>query len=152
MAPLHVTILIHESWNCRVEAMFITGYMTTCPPLKAVLGRRALSAWGLFKWQDLFSLHRLFPDIMSILVGFGILAMVLAVTPFLASRAAPTVRFGLKPAILEVKTRKDGDKRTERLSLQELLETRCQSLFSVFKPVWWLFKLVHSARGNFEHY
>jgi hypothetical protein len=83
---------------------------------------------------------------MAILVGSGILAMLLAVATFFASRTAPTVRFGLKPAILEVKTRNDGDKRTERHSLQELLKTRCQSLFSVFKPVWWLFKLVHSAR------
>ena len=88
---------------------------------------------------------------MSILVGLGILAMLLAMATFLGSKTAPTVRFGLKPAILEVKTRKDGE-RTEWLSLQELLETRCQSLFSVFKPVWWLFKLVHSARGSFDHY
>ena len=89
---------------------------------------------------------------MSILVGLGILVMLLSAATFLAPRTAPTVRFGLKPAILEVKTRRDGDKWTERRSLQELLETRCQSLFSVFKPVWWLFKLVHSARGNFDHY
>jgi hypothetical protein len=101
---------------------------------------------GLFKWLGLFSLRRLFPDVMSFIVGLGILAVLLAMVTFHASRTAPTVRFGLKPAILEVKTRKDGDKRTERLSLQELLETRCQSLFSVFKPVWWLFKLVHSPR------
>ncbi len=106
-----------------------------------------------FKWLGLFLLRRLFPDIMSILVGLGILAVLLAsVATFLASMTAPTVRFGLKPAMLEVKTRKDGDKRTECLSLQELLETRCQSLFTVFKPVWWLFKLVHSARGNFGRY
>ena len=143
--------------------MLITGYdHTPCAhcslPPKAVLGSRALSACGRglnlrYKWLGLFSLRPLFPDVMSVLVGLGILSMLFAVATFLlASRTAPTVRFGLKPAILEVKTRKDGEKRTERLSLQDLLETRCQSLFSVFKPVWWLFKLVHSAWGDFDRY
>ena len=142
--------------------MFITGYDHTAGVrhMPTVLCRPRL-CWEvaryprvevLFKWLGLFSLRRLFPDIMSILVGLGILPILLVMATFLASRTAPTVRFGLKPAILEVKTRKDGDKRTERLSLQELLKTRCQSLFSVFKPVWWLFKWVHSTRGNFDHY
>jgi len=51
----------------------------------------------------------------------------------------PIVHFADKPATLPVKKR-DGSDAIEHLSIKELLETRCASLFTGFRPLWWLFK------------
>jgi hypothetical protein len=53
----------------------------------------------------------------------------------------PTVHFAEKPALLSVQknTETDGAE-AELLSLRVLLETRCPSIFTEFKPLWWLFK------------
>jgi hypothetical protein len=56
-----------------------------------------------------------------------------------SSGGKPIVHFAPKPALLQAKKRKDSDE-VEELSLQILLETRCPSLFSEFRPVWWLAK------------
>jgi len=66
---------------------------------------------------------------------------------FLSTRPASddsnhtTVHFASKPAILTVKKTENPDQ-VEHLSLRELLETRCTSLFTAFSPLWWLPKCV----------
>jgi len=50
----------------------------------------------------------------------------------------PDVHFDAKnPAQLDVLKSDDTDT-LERVSLKTLLETRCKSLFTPFRPVWWL--------------
>ncbi|KAF5315695.1 hypothetical protein D9611_004676 [Ephemerocybe angulata] len=55
----------------------------------------------------------------------------------------PTIQFSSKPAILAVKRAsgdsEDDDKKADRLSYRALLQARCPSLFTEFKPLWWLF-------------
>ncbi|KAJ3517143.1 hypothetical protein NLJ89_g687 [Agrocybe chaxingu] len=49
----------------------------------------------------------------------------------------PEVHFPEKPALIAVK---NGDKsdEVEHISLRTLLETRCKTLFTPFRPLWWL--------------
>ncbi|KAF8968131.1 AB-hydrolase YheT [Flammula alnicola] len=47
----------------------------------------------------------------------------------------PIVHFASNPALLQVNSRNDVD----HVSLKALVETRCKSLFSEFRPLWWLF-------------
>jgi hypothetical protein len=50
----------------------------------------------------------------------------------------PDVHFNAKTsAQLDVLKRDDTDT-LERVSFRTLLETRCKSLFTPFRPVWWL--------------
>jgi hypothetical protein len=62
---------------------------------------------------------------------------------FLSTRPASptTVHFASKPAVLTVKKTENPDQ-VEQLSLRELLESRCTSLFTGFSPLWWLPKCV----------
>ncbi|KAF9564656.1 AB-hydrolase YheT [Agrocybe pediades] len=65
----------------------------------------------------------------------------------------PIVHFADKPALLPVKKR-DGSGEIEHLSIKELLETRCGTLFTGFKPLWWLFnghlQTIYCVMGNFS--
>lgn len=54
------------------------------------------------------------------------------------------VHFASKPAMITVKKASDTDE-TEELSLRDLVETRCKSLFTDFRPLWWLFKCVYAT-------
>jgi hypothetical protein len=51
----------------------------------------------------------------------------------------PIVHFDSNPALLLVK-KAEADDEVERVCIKTLLETRCPSLFTPFKPLWWLFK------------
>ncbi|KAG6835448.1 hypothetical protein H0H93_001370 [Arthromyces matolae] len=53
----------------------------------------------------------------------------------------PIIHFAAKPAILTVKKGGEGDD-LENLSFQTLVQTRCPSLYTKFRPLWWLFKFV----------
>ncbi|PPQ79112.1 hypothetical protein CVT24_012787 [Panaeolus cyanescens] len=63
----------------------------------------------------------------------GALYSVLA-APSDPPKSYPIIHFAEEPAELEVKT-EDG---SEKLSLRTLIETRCQSLFTSFQPLWWM--------------
>ncbi|KAF8894594.1 AB-hydrolase YheT [Infundibulicybe gibba] len=51
---------------------------------------------------------------------------------------SPIVRFSPDPAIITVRKSADSDE-TEQVSIRTLVETRCKSLFTEFRPIWWLF-------------
>ena len=64
-----------------------------------------------------------------------------------ASARLPRVHFSSPQVYVSV--RKSGDpESTERTSLRALLESKCPSLFSEFRPAWWLFKYVLTFREN----
>lgn len=62
---------------------------------------------------------------------------VLSLTSKLSASGSPIIHFADKPATLRVK-KSDGSHDVDELSIKTLLETRCPSLFSHFKPLWWL--------------
>ena len=66
---------------------------------------------------------------------------VLSLTSELSTGSSPVVHFADKPATLQVR-RNDGSDDVDAVSIKTLLETRCPSLFSRFKPLWWLPKCV----------
>lgn len=82
----------------------------------------------------------------------GFLSFSAPSTTTLPSRAAtrtsrtPTIRFARDAAILKVKPKKEGWSRDSdgdesmSVSLKELVRERVPSLFSEFRPLWWLFK------------
>ncbi|RXW24113.1 hypothetical protein EST38_g1711 [Candolleomyces aberdarensis] len=74
--------------------------------------------------------------------------------PAITQTHLPTVHFAEKPALLPVKKQTETDG-TDLLSLQELLETRCPSLFTEFKPLWWLFnghlQTIYCVLGDFSN-
>jgi len=84
---------------------------------------------------------------MSALLSFLTLEFVRLFWTFLPfpkmwfSGGLPEYRFPEKPAILTVRN-PDGSPGVEKIDMQTLLKTRCQSLFTSFKPLWWLFKYV----------
>jgi hypothetical protein len=51
------------------------------------------------------------------------------------SRKTPSLRFGPEPAFVVLKS-------GTSVSLREIVESRCQSLSSKYRPVWWLLKSV----------
>ncbi|KAJ7756513.1 Alpha/Beta hydrolase protein [Mycena maculata] len=63
------------------------------------------------------------------------------------SRKTPTLHFGPEPAYVVLKSEKAS------VSLRELVETRCRSLASKFRPVWWLFnghlQTIYAILGDF---
>ncbi|KAF9532958.1 Alpha/Beta hydrolase protein [Crepidotus variabilis] len=65
----------------------------------------------------------------------------------------PEVRFAEKPALLQVRKHEDSDE-VEEISMKELLETRCKSLFKPFKPMWWLgnghLQTIYCVMGDFS--
>ena len=74
---------------------------------------------------------------------------------FLSTRPASdsndtTVHFASKPAVLTVK-KTDNPDQVEHLSLRELLETRCTSLFTAFSPPWWLPKCARLTQSHCIH-
>jgi len=90
---------------------------------------------------------------MSALLSFLTLEFVRlfwALLPFPSmwfSGGLPEYRFPEKPAVLTVKNL-DGSQGVERIDMQTLLKTRCQSLFSSFRPLWWLFKYVSTLSAT----
>ncbi|KAF8636529.1 hypothetical protein AX17_003342 [Amanita inopinata Kibby_2008] len=91
---------------------------------------------------------------MFSLTSLGVLSVFLTIaSSTLASGGkAPLIRFAPKPVTLTVKKRNDSDK-TEEATLRELLEARCPSLFSDFRPAWWLFnghlQTIYCVLGDF---
>lgn len=78
-----------------------------------------------------------------------------AVTSTGLTENSPSIHFSesSKPSVLAVrKDRHSND--VEHISLQELVETRCKSLFTEFRPIWWLFnghlQTLYSVVGDFS--
>ncbi|KAF9464677.1 AB-hydrolase YheT [Collybia nuda] len=51
----------------------------------------------------------------------------------------PLIHFSPKPAVVTVRKSKNSNQ-VERQSLRTLVETKCKSLFTEFRPLWWLYK------------
>nr|GAT60696.1 predicted protein [Mycena chlorophos] len=64
------------------------------------------------------------------------------------SKKAPTLLFPPEPAYVTLKSQ------TSPVSLQEIVQTRCKSLYTKYRPTWWLpnghFQTLHSALGDFS--
>ncbi|KAG5643483.1 hypothetical protein DXG03_000871 [Asterophora parasitica] len=80
-------------------------------------------------------------SIFSLVAGLGFMGALFSIASQALPDRAPLIHFSPKPALVNVKKGKDTDE-TQQTSLRELVETRCQSLFTEFKPLWWLFKYV----------
>ncbi|TFK42604.1 Alpha/Beta hydrolase protein [Crucibulum laeve] len=85
-------------------------------------------------------------------VTLGAMAAFFALGSSNYSDRQPVVHFPTQPAVLAVKKAKDLDE-VEHVSLRTLIETRCQSLFTEFHPLWWLFnghlQTIYCVLGNF---
>jgi len=73
------------------------------------------------------------------LLSLAVMGAVLSFATKSYSSDFPTVHFDPTPALLPVKKGKDQDE-IEHVSIKTLLETRCPTLFTPFKPLWWLSK------------
>lgn len=71
------------------------------------------------------------------ILSFAAMAGFLSLPFFTAVDDQPDVHFAKNPAQLDVLKSDDSDA-LERLSFKTLLETRCKSLFTPFRSVWWL--------------
>jgi len=76
---------------------------------------------------------------MAALLVLAVMGAALSFATKAYSPEFPTVHFDSTPALLPVKKGKDEDE-IEHVSIKTLLETRCPSLFTSFKPLWWLSK------------
>ncbi|KAF8654098.1 hypothetical protein AX16_003631 [Volvariella volvacea WC 439] len=93
---------------------------------------------------------------MSIPVSLTTLALMgafFSVASAVLPKSRPTVHFSAKPATLAVK-RASQNSGKAFISLRELVESKCSSLFTPFRPVWWLFnghlQTIYCVLGNFK--
>ncbi|KAF8959066.1 AB-hydrolase YheT [Flammula alnicola] len=89
--------------------------------------------------------------LLSVLV-VAFMGAVLSFTSKAHAQGFPMVHFAPKPALLRVK--KGGSDEVEEVSIKTLLETRCPSLFSEFRPIWWLpnghLQTIYCVMGDFS--
>ena len=78
-------------------------------------------------------------QVAASLISLGLLGGVFSLASNHYSSSLPDVQFAPKPAVLRVKKDKESNE-TEFISIRTLLETRCKSLFTEFRPLWWLSK------------
>ncbi|KAF8902108.1 AB-hydrolase YheT [Gymnopilus junonius] len=78
---------------------------------------------------------------------------ILSVASKAYSHYYPTIHFASKPALLKVR-KHDGSNEVEEVSIKALLETKCPSLWSEFRPLWWLFnghlQTIYCVMGDFS--
>lgn len=88
---------------------------------------------------------------MFSLIGLSLISAFFTISSSVVNDKPTLIRFPSKPAVLAVKKRRNGDQKDagaaspediEHVSLRHLVETRCQSLFQDFRPIWYLFKYV----------
>lgn len=77
----------------------------------------------------------------SLLGGLAVMGVLYTVASKGWPSRYPLIHFSSNPAVITVKKHKGSDE-VERISLRTLVETRCKSLFTEFRPLWWLFKYV----------
>ncbi|CAL1704788.1 unnamed protein product [Somion occarium] len=70
-----------------------------------------------------------------------------------AAYYVPKLYFASSPAVVAVRKTFNG-KQVDRISLRDLVQARCPSLLSPFKPVWWLFsghlQTLYCVLGDFS--
>jgi len=76
-------------------------------------------------------------QIPASLITLGIIGGIFSVASNYHSSSSPEIHFAPKPAILPVRKDKESNE-IEYISIRTLLETRCKSLFTDFRPLWWL--------------
>ncbi|KAF8163282.1 AB-hydrolase YheT [Crassisporium funariophilum] len=86
------------------------------------------------------------------LIGLGIMGGFFSFASSRYTDTYPIVHFPSKPA--DIPVRKDNSDEIEYVSIRSLLETRCKSLFTEFRPLWWLFnghlQTIYCVLGNFK--
>ncbi|KAG6866897.1 hypothetical protein C0991_003812 [Blastosporella zonata] len=86
-------------------------------------------------------------------VGLSFMGAFFSIASHGTSDRTPIIHFSPKPAVLAVKKSKGSDE-TEQISLRALVESRCQSLYTQFHPIWWLFnghlQTLYCILGNFS--
>lgn len=75
-----------------------------------------------------------------ILLGLAFLGFMVTLATLWRKDLHPIVHFSPQPASLPIKTGEKGE--VQHVSFRTLLETRCKSLFTEFRPLWWIFKCV----------
>ncbi|KAF9480145.1 AB-hydrolase YheT [Pholiota conissans] len=89
--------------------------------------------------------------LISILI-VTFMGSVYSLTSRISASGLPTIHFADKPAHLRVRRAKGSDE-VDEISIKALLETKCPSLFSEFKPLWWLpnghFQTLYCVLGDF---
>ncbi|KAF5381000.1 hypothetical protein D9615_003933 [Tricholomella constricta] len=122
-----------QAWSGRTRAKYTS------------ISRRELSFAYLFHLTSMGS-------ILS-LVSLGFMGAFFSVASQGMPDRTPLIHFSPKPALVAVKKGKDSDE-TEQLSLRTLVESRCQSLFTEFHPLWWLFnghlQTIYCVFGDFS--
>ncbi|KAF8798005.1 AB-hydrolase YheT [Phlegmacium glaucopus] len=92
-------------------------------------------------------------EIPASLIGLGLLGGIFSVASNHYSNSSPEIHFASKPAILPVRKDKESNE-VQYISIRTLLETRCKSLFSDFRPLWWLFnghlQTIYCVLGDFS--
>ena len=75
-------------------------------------------------------------------LNFISLAFTFKFGPTKLSSQTPTIHFSPKPVVIAVRRDRKEDSDVEYKSLRKLVESRCSSLFTEFRPLWYLFKYV----------
>ena len=83
------------------------------------------------------SFHSMGFDVSATLISLGIIGGIFTIASRRYSSSSPKIHFAPNPAVLPVRKNEES-KEVEYLSIRTLLETRCKSLFTEFRPLWWL--------------
>jgi hypothetical protein len=83
-------------------------------------------------------------------IGLSLMGAFFTISTSINADNSTTIHFSPKPAVVAVRKHDQGkdtgaDDEIEHISLRNLLETRCKSLFTDFLPVWYLFKYVATS-------
>jgi uncharacterized protein len=89
-------------------------------------------------------------DSLFSVVGLSFLGAALTFSTTVLEDRMPIIHFASKPAVIAVRNEREDDHsgsnnrriELEYKSLRELVESRCSSLFTEFRPLWYLFKYV----------
>lgn len=79
------------------------------------------------------------------LIGLSLMGAFFTITTSIVDDRSTLIHFSPEPAVVAVRKRNNNGKDTdedngiEHVSLRHLVETRCQSLFTEFRPLWYLF-------------
>lgn len=76
-------------------------------------------------------------EVPASLISLGLIGGIFTFASDYYSSSPPEIHFASDPAVLRVRKDKDSNE-IEYVSIRTLLETRCKSLFTEFRPLWWL--------------
>lgn len=75
------------------------------------------------------------------LVGLGCMGAFFTIASKGLPDNKPLIHFSTKPAAIPVR-KEEGSDEVAQVSFRTLVETSCKSLYTEFKPIWWLPKFV----------